>query len=89
MMAIFETIQLKDGSKCEIIEILPKHVWWANFKRMSKLPIEFDAEPFIMAEVCIINGKPATVEYLGEMDFQDYLKIKNILEAMLSPTPLF
>lgn len=87
-MNIFETIQLKDGSKCEILEIMPKHFWWANFKRASKLPIEFDVEPFVMAEVCLIDGKKTTVEYLGEIDFQDYLRLKNIIEAMISPTPL-
>lgn len=88
MNSIFETIQLKDGSKCEILEIMPKHFWRANFKRALKQPVEFDIEPFLMAEVCLINGQNTTVEYLGEIDFQDYLKLKNIIEAMISPTPL-
>lgn len=84
----FTTITLSTGEKCGILNITPFMLWRAH-SRMERLKeLELNVVPFILEQIVIIEGKAVSMEYLGEMDINDYTKIIEVVDVQMKKLPL-
>lgn len=82
---IFTSVILTNGSKCDIIEMKTGHVMKASMKMMKAIVeknehAEYGIIPFIACEVMRIDGREIDMNYLENMEAEDYYK--NILPVI-------
>ena len=82
--SIFTTITLEDGSKCDILELTPWMIWKATFNQQLNLETKYDLVPFILEQVLIIDGKKTDIEFIGNIYYQDYMQITDILTLFMT-----
>lgn len=82
--SIFTTITLQDGSKCDILELTPWMIWKAAFNQQLNLEMKYDLVPFILEQILIIDGKKASIEFIGNINYQDYMQITEILTLFMT-----
>ena len=86
---IFTTIIISNGSKCEILEIRPYTIWKATYKKENNPDLKLDLVPFIIEQILIIDGKKVDIEFIGNMDINDYMEIVDVMIACMGKLPRF
>lgn len=86
---IFTTIILSNGSKCDILEIRPYILWKAAYKQANNPHLKVDLVPFIIEQILIIDGKKVNMEFIGNMDVNDYMEIVDVMNACMEKLPGF
>lgn len=80
---IFTTIILFNGSKCDILEVRPYIIWKATYRQLMNTDKKLDFIPFLLEQVLIIDGKKVNMEFIGNMNIHDYIKITEVLNAFM------
>lgn len=84
MNEIFTSITLSNGSKCDILELKASMIWKATFKQMNNLQMEYDLIPFLLEQILIIDGEKTDMEFIGNMNYDDYMDITEVLNVFMT-----
>jgi hypothetical protein len=84
MSKVATTIKLSDNRECSIIDVRPSHIWKAEVKQKFQNPNGYGMFPFILEQILMFDYKPASVELIDSMDMQDYMKVVETVEVLIS-----
>lgn len=87
MSDVYTTIKLSTGDSCEILEVKPVMMWKSHFKAALMKDEEVNNIPFLIEQCITINGKKVDWRFIGNMEYQDYMKIEEVVCKQI--TPLF
>lgn len=76
------TITTITGRRCELR--MPTGGDYSRASRKFGEQKEFDVVPFLMAELCVIDGEKRDANYYTEMYCDDYIKIMEQLGSLIS-----
>jgi len=84
---IFETINLLSGDEIVILICRGSNISRANFKQaLYSNESELDIVPYIMSEICLLNGEKQDISYFLNLLSDDYMKIcksvTNVIQNM-------
>jgi hypothetical protein len=81
---IFKTIYLIGGQKVDFAICRGVHISRANYKYIgSSNKRNLDLVPFLMAEICLVDGKKKDVDYFLSILGDDYIHISEIMNELL------
>ena len=86
---IFTSIELSNGSRCDILEINALVIWKAAFRHQAYPDKELDIVPFLLEQVLIIDDKKRDIEFIGNISIDDYLKIMEVMDIVMKKLPKF
>ncbi len=85
---IFTTVELLNGDKIDVLFCKGLHMtkaqWKYQFHTQIAKDVEYDIVPFIMEQLCLVNGKQKGIEYYVELMIDDYIKISDALQLVIN-----
>ncbi len=76
------SVELLSGSQCHIV--MPRGADYSRASAKFGMQKEFDIVPFLMAELCIIEGEKHPYTFYIEMYCDDYMKIMEKIGQIVS-----
>lgn len=83
MAEIYQTVHFLNGTKCEII--MPKAGVISRALKEYSNQNEFDITMFFVVEFCLVDGEERGFDYWTEVSCDDYMKVLEVLNPLLTP----